>query len=726
MKLQQALLIIVLAILPFISAAQNPSSKEFEEVYTRALLIQNRDVIEADSLTDVLVEMSVNESPYWYFKAKALDARVDSYFGNYKGFKEMQSITDSLLKIVSDEQEKMEIKLYWTNKLRSEKKLDTARLVLRELKNYFVAKRDFDHTAATYRYIGLTYVTEKIQDSIEFYYDKAIKYATRAKSQEIIPIIYHNLSRIYKRDGFKEKAVEKETQAMKAAEKFGMTYTTAAYSNSLGVFQKELNNNEESIFYYQKALDLARECNSKRLEAMTLSNMGNSYKDLGQYETALPFHQEAIEINKWNGSTKSLGDNYTNLGIVYNRLKDYKKAKENYMIALPLFEDAKRPDRVARVYHNLAVTEHNLKNYARAEEYAKESVRLKIENKRPNEVYSTYTKLSEILSAQNKYEEAFKYLKISTDYNDSIQGLETQEKIAELSKLYRAEQREKLINSQNELIENQKNQKLIQDQEIEVTKLRGNLKSNVILGLLLLVLLALTIGFYRYKQNKLKQKQRVSEMNQTLLRSQMNPHFVFNAMSVIQSYIYDNDTKNSSRFLVNFSKLMRLILENSSKEFIPLETEIEILNKYLLVQKLRFEDRFEFEIDYADEILEDEVMIPPMVTQPFIENAIEHGQLHEVLNGMINIVFSKSDNGKNLIVKIEDNGVGRASSAANKKSAKHKSMAMTITKRRIDLMNAKYKTHGFMRVIDIDENDSSGTKVILSLPYKQAKKQLKA
>lgn len=704
------------------SNAQNPSSKAFEKVYNEALISEERNIPKADSLTDLLVEMSENESPYWYFKAMELKARVNAYLGNYSTFSELTVITDSLIKIIDDKNEMLEVKLYWTNNLRTKKKLDTTRQVLFELISHFKSKRDFDNTAKAYRYVGLTYVTEKNQDSVEHYYAKAVKYATRAKSQQIIPIIFHNLSRIYKRDGFKEKAVEKETEAMKAAEKFGMTFTAAAYSNSLGVYQKELDNNEEAIFYYQKSLDMARECGSKRIEAMTLSNMGNAYKDLGLYETALPFHKEAIEINVLHGTEKSLGDNYTNLGIVYNRLKDFKKAKENYMIALPLFEEAGRNDRVARVYHNLAVTENNLKNYGKAEQYAKESIRIKLEEGRPNEVYSTYEQLSGILSAQNKYEEAYKYLKISTDYSDSIEELNSQEKIAELSKLYRAEQREKLIMSQNELIENQKNQQVIQEQELEVTELRENLKSNVILGMLLLLLLALTIGFYRYKQNKLKQKQRVAEMNQTLLRSQMNPHFVFNAMSVIQSYIYDNDTKNSSRFLVNFSKLMRLILENSSKEFIPIETEIEILNKYLLVQKLRFEDRFEFEIDYSDEILEDEVMIPPMVTQPFVENAIEHGQLHEVLNGMINVAFKKSADGENLIVVIEDNGVGRKSAAMKNKSAQHKSMAMTITKRRIDLMNVKYKTNGFMEVSDIIENGSSGTKVVLSLPYKQSTK----
>ena len=101
----------------------------------------------------------------------------------------------------------------------------------------------------------------------------------------------------------------------------------------------------------------------------------------------------------------------------------------------------------------------------------------------------------------------------------------------------------------------------------------------------------------------------------------MNPHFVFNAMSVIQSYIYENDPEQSSQFLVNFSRLMRLILENSPKEFIPIELEREILDKYLTAQKMRFEHRFEYELTVSDDLLFNKAMVSPMITQPFIENA---------------------------------------------------------------------------------------------------------
>ena len=203
-------------------------------------------------------------------------------------------------------------------------------------------------------------------------------------------------------------------------------------------------------------------------------------------------------------------------------------------------------------------------------------------------------------------------------------------------------------------------------------------------------------------------------MLQTLLRSQMNPHFIFNSMSVIQSYIYDNDIKNSSKFLVNFSRLIRLILENSSKEFIPISVEMEILKKYLETQKLRFEDRFEYFVEIDEETEVEDAMIPPMITQPFIENAIEHGQLHTIEGGFIRVSFRK--NHDMLDVLIEDNGVGRKN-AVKKKSKAHTSMAINITHERIKILNSKYKTSGSLLIEDFDKSLETGTKVLISLPY---------
>jgi LytS/YehU family sensor histidine kinase len=307
-------------------------------------------------------------------------------------------------------------------------------------------------------------------------------------------------------------------------------------------------------------------------------------------------------------------------------------------------------------------------------------------------------------------------LKLYADYADSAKTIESSAKIAELNELYRSEQRERLISVQADSIERQKQEKTLTSTKLENVQLKNNMQAYIITGFAILLVLAGVIGFYRWNQTKIKQQQQEAEMNQTLLRTQMNPHFVFNAMSVIQSYIYDNDTQNSSRFLVNFSKLMRLILENSSKEFIPMETEVDILDKYLSIQKLRFEERFDFDIKVDEKLLDEGAIIPPMITQPFIENAIEHGRLHLKEDGFIHVHFFEKN--KMLFITIEDNGVGRKGAEQNKKSSDHKSMAMKITSDRIDNLNKKYRAEGFMLIEDYNKIEETGTKVLISIPYR--------
>ena len=195
----------------------------------------------------------------------------------------------------------------------------------------------------------------------------------------------------------------------------------------------------------------------------------------------------------------------------------------------------------------------------------------------------------------------------------------------------------------------------------------------------------------------------------------MNPHFIFNAMSVIQSSLYENNPSKSSKFLVSFSRLIRLILENSPKEFITLETEIEILEKYLKTQKLRFENRFDYQINVPEDLIFKKVLIPPMITQPFVENSIEHGQLNIIENGNISIDFSEKDN--MLFIEIIDNGVGRAESGKKKNSMKeHKSMALDITNRRVEIINKKYKSKANISIGDLTDQKYTGTRVQIFLP----------
>jgi sensor histidine kinase YesM len=304
---------------------------------------------------------------------------------------------------------------------------------------------------------------------------------------------------------------------------------------------------------------------------------------------------------------------------------------------------------------------------------------------------------------------AFQYQKIYLDYVSDQTINKDAVQIAQLTESNLREERERLIEKQKESIDKERKEKEVL--EIQRTK---NLLITLVVAIVLV--LGIIILFLRMKQIRSKQEQREAEMSQTLLRTQMNPHFVFNAMSVIQSYIFTHNPERSSKFLVNFSKLMRLILENSPKEFIPLELEAEILEKYLNTQKMRFEDRFEFEIQFEDDLLFKKALVPPMITQPFVENAIEHGQLHTIEGGKISI--SAVEENEMLKIIVQDNGIGRKNSRSTQKIKTHKSMAIDITRERIEIINRKYRSSGNLIIEDFDKKTGRGTIVTILLPLK--------
>jgi sensor histidine kinase YesM len=171
----------------------------------------------------------------------------------------------------------------------------------------------------------------------------------------------------------------------------------------------------------------------------------------------------------------------------------------------------------------------------------------------------------------------------------------------------------------------------------------------------------------------------------------MNPHFIFNALSAIQVFILENDKEKAAAFLSDFAKLMRQVLKSSNYEYISLKEEIDVIGYYLRLQQLRFSKPFKYEIKIDEELDISTVMVPPMLTQPFLENAIEHGFKHSEEEGFLFVRFLRS--GNSLIIEVDDNGTGIDSTTIYK-DKEHESMAIRITKARLHILekDAKFKT----------------------------------
>jgi hypothetical protein len=230
---------------------------------------------------------------------------------------------------------------------------------------------------------------------------------------------------------------------------------------------------------------------------------------------------------------------------------------------------------------------------------------------------------------------------------------------------------------------------------------------------------------YRIKKNKAEEEKSMN-LNRMLmnlrlkaLRAQMNPHFTFNVMNSIQHFIINKDSESANRYLSKFSKLIRIILNNSEKNTIPIIEELKALELYLELESMRFEERFDYEI-LLDPLMDGAIIeIPSMLIQPYIENSVKHGILPSKLKGKI--IIELQQQGTILKCVIEDNGIGRAKAAENNKNNEHQSYGTSITQERLAVINELNQSTLSEKIIDLyDEHGNGiGTRVEIYIPINE-------
>ena len=241
-------------------------------------------------------------------------------------------------------------------------------------------------------------------------------------------------------------------------------------------------------------------------------------------------------------------------------------------------------------------------------------------------------------------------------------------------------------------------------------------------SLIFLLLCTLITAFYAYRFKQLKAREaltkRIAEVKMEALRAQMNPHFIFNALTSINLFVLKNDTDKASYYLNKFSKLMRDVLDNSRSELITVDEEINTLKLYLDIEKMRFKDNFNYSFNIHPDAPIEDVKIPPLIIQPYVENAIWHGLKHKKEGeAVLKITVSEADGYFNIVV--EDNGIGRQQAMAIKKSngQQHTSHGLSLTEERIEYFNETHGVESTLETIDLkDANEKGiGTKIIFKI-----------
>lgn len=301
------------------------------------------------------------------------------------------------------------------------------------------------------------------------------------------------------------------------------------------------------------------------------------------------------------------------------------------------------------------------------------------------------------LFASKQYEKAEKQQEILQADFRRFYETENARSIAEMSTLINLQAKDKSINNLNETV--------ALSQEILRSNRLWLLVS--VLGTILAIVLAVLI-YYIQKQRRIQNENEKSQLAQRLLRTQMEPHFIFNTLSALQSFVRFDEKEKTLKYLNQFGRLLRSSLVLSRESLVPLNEEVEALENYLSLQQMRFDNAFDYEINLHDEQDLETIYIPPMLIQPFVENALLHGINPNGKNGYIYIDFNFNDNV--LIVSVTDNGKGIS---IGKDASKHKSLSTTISKERLAIMA---KETGLPAGINIKSEPNKGTEVLLTIP----------
>jgi len=512
-------------------------------------------------------------------------------------------------------------------------------------------------------------------------------------------------ARYYKETGNYEAAMKEYQTILGNYQKIGEKRGMAVTLSSMGQLFATMKRYTEAETYFLKSLALRTEIKDERGVSQMNLNLGAINNDMHRYDKALNYFQRCLETQKTLKDDGILATCRINMGNSYSGKKQYGKAiaifdqsYANYsrmgdtvMMAYSLFCKSAAYGNKGEYQTALAVLQ---KGY----DFIKDEPDLTaMKGDFQENFYEVYKKLGMDKEALEAFEQA-------NEFRSDIFSTEVAGTISDLKEKYETAQKE------------QENKTLKATSAIQ--QLAIDRKQNLIYAMVIFVVVLLAAVFLIFRQKNTIARQQQHLLKQRLLVSQMNPHFIFNSLTAIQNYIYKQDRLNAGLYLSRFSGLMRMILEFSREDKISLQSETDLLKNYLDLQQIRFESRFVYELTVSEDLDMYRTFIPPMLSQPFIENALEHGLAHKTEKGHLFVRFLKR--GEHLVIEIEDDGVGleKARELRETLLPGHRSLATTITHERIGGLNKKHGSQIRLDVADTrnEAGEVSGVLVTFTLP----------
>ncbi|WP_118974629.1 histidine kinase [Taibaiella koreensis] len=425
------------------------------------------------------------------------------------------------------------------------------------------------------------------------------------------------------------------------------------------------------------------------------SRIAGAQKD---FRKALLYEDSAYALAKKAGDQQMMAISIAAQGVLYIRMGNREKGYALQNQAFELKKKLQTAD-LPQEYLNMSYSRFDERDYAGALKYAREAQAIAEQKNDEEAKFRTYEELAKIHRALQDYDSAFTYLIMTFNSSEQLSAMQKREELAALDLNYSLKQQQH--RAQELTLKNESQATILKQQRILIFAF----------GFSLIVSVLLAYAFIR--QRKLQAANESMELEQRLLRSQMDPHFIFNTLSSLQGFIRNDEKDKSIRYLNQFARLLRVSLENSRESFVSLQKEVDGLKNYLSLQYMRFENLFDYHIGLYEGYDEDDILIPPMLIQPFVENAIQHGIQNLSDKGHIDVTIDRIDG--TLRCTIEDNGNGMQPKTA---SSGKQSLSTYITRERLELLSKNTGKKADLRIIDkTTEGKGKGILVIMDIPY---------
>jgi tetratricopeptide (TPR) repeat protein len=530
------------------------------------------------------------------------------------------------------------------------------------------------------------------------YAEEALEISRKIQFAKGEGLANNSIGAYYLQVGDLQKALSFVLEAEKVYKKaVGFSANLLAVYNNLGIIYNRSGETQKAIEVYKNAIKLAEKEGIAQSQAILYNNLGSAYDNLKYYDSALWAFEKVEEVSIKAGIQVGVMMAKSNLGSVYFSLGQLVKSENEYLSGLKIAEEGQYTRNIAVMLIGLADVYAAQAKLSESEDYYKKGLKIAEEIQALPLIQDGYEGLAQVQEKRGDLVAALQSFRKWQQAKDSVFSQEKIENLEELKARYESEKKEAEILS------------LSQKNEIQSLELAQKNQFLIFGGIG--VILLTSLGFSYFQRKKLKSEAQMAEIEQRFLRSQLNPHFIFNALSSIQNFMLKSEEKNAFRYLGKFSKLMRQVLENSRLEFIPLQEEIRMLENYAEIQKILVQKEFEFQIDCLDPLDPDQVSIPPMFVQPFLENAIQHGLMDS--GGRIELEFRIA--GDYIEIFVRDNGVGFLGASQAKEN--HRSLATSIIRERIENYNRKLKNQIRLKMVDRSLQNKEGTEIQLLLPF---------